>query len=162
MRSVAQSTPIPSTKYPCVPYIHQRTVHFQDTDAAGVVYFANVLTMCHEAYEASLVAFGVDLKTFFGSSEVAVPIVYASVDFLKPMFCGDRLQVFLNSMQTADSEFELYYQIFTEDTNSKPLSKAMTRHVCINRATRQRCNLPDELIQWLGPLVAPERLPADD
>lgn len=145
-----------------MPYSYQRTVHFQDTDAAGVVYFANVLAMCHEAYESSLATAGINLQTFFNGSEVAVPIVHASIDFLKPMFCGDRLQIFLNSMQITAGEFELYYQIFTEDTNRKPVSKAMTRHVCIDRATRQRCNLPNELIQWLGSPVALDSSPADD
>ncbi|MFS8118916.1 MAG: acyl-CoA thioesterase, partial [Microcoleus sp.] len=43
-------------------FSYTRTVRFQDTDAAGVVYFANVLAMCHEAYEASLAASGINLK----------------------------------------------------------------------------------------------------
>ena len=32
-------------------FAYYYTVRFQDTDAAGVVYFANVLRICHEAYE---------------------------------------------------------------------------------------------------------------
>jgi 1,4-dihydroxy-2-naphthoyl-CoA hydrolase len=56
-------------------FIYSRTIHFQETDAAGVVYFANLLALCHEAYEASLAEAGVDLRQFFSSGgEVAVPV----------------------------------------------------------------------------------------
>lgn len=131
-------------------YIYPRTVHFQDTDAAGVVYFANILAMCHEAYEASLAAVGINLRTFFGGSEVAVPIVHASVDFLKPMFCGDHLEICLTSSKTATSEFEIRYQIFSADRSHQVLSRALTRHVCVDRATRKRCDLTDLFIQWFA------------
>ena len=48
-------------------FYYRRIVHFQDTDAAGVVYFVNVLAICHEAYEASLAAFDINLKVFFSN-----------------------------------------------------------------------------------------------
>ena len=43
----------------------RRVIRFQETDAAGVVYFANLLALCHEAYEASLAHAGIALKPFF-------------------------------------------------------------------------------------------------
>lgn len=58
-------------------FIYDRTIHFSETDSAGVVYFANILTLCHEAYEASLVASGIELRSFFSSKEIAVPITHA-------------------------------------------------------------------------------------
>ncbi len=128
-------------------FIYPRTVRFQDTDAAGVVYFANVLSMCHEAYEASLGAAGVDLKSFFSVADIALPIVHASVDFFKPMFCGDRLDIHLTARSPHADEFELDYQIFAIGA-PKPLSVAFTRHVCIHRATRSRHPLPDFLPGW--------------
>lgn len=131
-------------------FIYPRTVHFQDTDAAGVVYFANVLTMCHEAYEASLAASGVDLRSFFGGSELAVPIFHASVDFLKPLFCGDRLQVHLTPHRLHPAEFEIQYQIFPLPESRKPFSRAITRHVCIEVATRSRHPLPEFMLTWLA------------
>jgi 1,4-dihydroxy-2-naphthoyl-CoA hydrolase len=130
-------------------FIYDRTVRFQDTDAAGVVYFANVLAICHEAYEASLAAAEIDLKAFFGAAEVAVPIAHASVDFLRPMFCGDRLQIHLHPSQTSPSEFQITYQIFATDMAGKPLSKALTRHVCIAPGSRSRLDLPTFLTHWL-------------
>ncbi|MEM6398800.1 MAG: thioesterase family protein, partial [Cyanobacteria bacterium P01_D01_bin.116] len=62
-------------------FTYNRTIRFQDTDAAGVVYFANVLAICHEAYEASLESLGIDIKQFFTNSSTAFPIIHADVDF---------------------------------------------------------------------------------
>ncbi|MBW4693003.1 MAG: acyl-CoA thioesterase [Lyngbya sp. HA4199-MV5] len=132
-----------------MPFIYQRAVRFSDTDAAGVVYFANVLSLCHEAYEASLAATGIDLKAFFGRSEVAVPIAHASVDFFRPLFCGDRLEVHLTPKLLQDGEFEVAYAVFLEGKLERSVSNATTRHVCIDAATRQRRSLPREVSQWL-------------
>lgn len=128
---------------------YNRTVRFQDTDAAGVVYFANVLSMCHEAYEASLAASGINLKSFFNNPTAAIPIIHASVDFLRPMFCGDNLLIHLTPQQLGDNKFEIAYQIFEASSSEQQLAKVITRHVCINPITRTRTQLPEAITQWL-------------
>lgn len=127
-------------------FTYTRTIRFQDTDAAGVVYFANVLAMCHEAYEESLAASGINLKVFFTNQSVAIPIVHASVDFLRPMFCGDLIFIHLNAEQIGSDKFEINYTIIAL---KQQVAKAITKHVCINPATRTRQQLPTEMMQWL-------------
>ncbi len=128
-------------------FIYQRTVHFQDTDAAGVVYFANVLAMCHEAYEESLAASGINLKSFFSNPTVAIPIVHASVDFLRPMFCGDQIFIHLMTKHLDSGRFELVYQMVA--MADQMVAKAITRHACIDPISRNRKELPDEMMLWL-------------
>lgn len=143
-------------------FVYQRTVHFGETDAAGVVYFANVLTICHEAYEASLEQAGIHLGKFFGKAAVAFPIVHASVDFLRPLGCGDRLVIHLHPEILSQSEFEIRYTIFANAQLDRPASQALTRHVCIDAAARKRQDLSAEITQWLAQwraANAPERSP---
>ncbi|PSB25921.1 acyl-CoA thioesterase [Stenomitos frigidus] len=132
-----------------MPFVYQRTVRFSDTDAAGVVYFANVLSICHEAYEASLAATGIDVKVFFGGVAVAIPIAHTSGNFFRPMACGDRLEIHLIPKLLQDSEFEIAYEVFLENQLERSVSNASTRHVCIDPATRKRRSLPAEVSQWL-------------
>jgi 1,4-dihydroxy-2-naphthoyl-CoA hydrolase len=132
-----------------MPFTHNRTVRFQDTDAAGVVYFANVLSICHEAYEASLAASGINLKSFFNNPTAAIPIIHASVDFLRPMFCGDKLLIHLTPQQLGENKFEIAYQIVEASSSEQQLAKAITKHVCINPITRTRTQLPEAITQWL-------------
>jgi 1,4-dihydroxy-2-naphthoyl-CoA hydrolase len=132
-----------------MPFTYNRTVRFQDTDAAGVVYFANILSMCHEAYEASLATSGINLKSFFNNPEAAIPIVHASVDFLRPMFCGDNLLIHLTPQQLGENKFEIDYQIIAASSSQQQLAKAITLHVCIDPRTRTRTQLPEAMMQWL-------------
>ncbi len=132
-----------------MPFIYTRTVRFQDTDAAGVVYFANVLGMCHEAYEASLAASDINLKLFFSNPDRAIPIVHASVDFYRPMFPGDRLLIQVKPKQITEDEFEIAYQVFSEPVTEKSVAKALTKHICIDAVSRTRKQLSEELMQWI-------------
>jgi 1,4-dihydroxy-2-naphthoyl-CoA hydrolase len=129
-------------------FTYQRQIRFQDTDAAGVVYFANVLAMCHEAYEASLIASGIDLKPFFTTPSAAIPIVHANVDFLRPMFCGDRILIELTPKRLDVDTFEINYQLRATAKESL-LAKALTKHICIDAITRKRQDLPAAIVQWL-------------
>jgi len=131
-----------------MPFVYQRTIRFQDTDAAGVVYFANLLPICHEAYEESLVAAGIELKSFFQNPAAAIPIVHASVDFLRPMVCGDRLLVHLTPQPLTGQTFEIHYAITRTGTEQR-ISNALTRHICINPQTRSRQDLPTQMLAWL-------------
>jgi 1,4-dihydroxy-2-naphthoyl-CoA hydrolase len=130
-------------------FSYLRTVRLSDTDAAGVVYFTNVLAMCHEAYEESLETAGIDLKVFVNNPTTAIPIIHGSVDFFRPMFCGDKLIIHLTPQQLNDREFEVTYQIVTAASLETGLAKAKTRHVCIHPTDRHRMKLPEKILQWL-------------
>lgn len=127
-------------------FTYNRIVRFQDTDAAGVVYFANVLGICHEAYEESLRASGINLKDFFTNPSVAFPIFQANVDFFRPMFCGDNLAISFIPQKLGVDKFELSYEVSIANV---VVAKAITRHVCIDATSRIKQELPGEIIQWL-------------
>lgn len=141
-------------------FVYQRTVRFQDTDAAGVVYFANVMSMCHEAYEASLAASGIDLHNFFCYPKLAIPITHVSIDFLSPMFCGDQQKIYVTPKQLKSSEFEIEYEVFLVEMPSSAqevpqvneicTARAFSKHVCIDSAARTRTDIPLEVMRWLS------------
>jgi 1,4-dihydroxy-2-naphthoyl-CoA hydrolase len=129
-----------------MPFTYNRTVRFQDTDAAGVVYFANILAICHEAYEESLVVSGINLKDFFTNPSVAFPIVHTSVDFFRPLYCGDNSVIRLMPQQLSVDRFEVAYEVIVGEVMA---AKAVTRHVCIETNSRSKRELPEEVTEWL-------------
>lgn len=135
---------------------YARTVRFHETDAAGVVYFANGLVFCHEAYEASLAAAGVDLRRFFSRGAVAYPIVQAQIDFRRPLYCGDRVVIHLTPRPIEAAGFAIAYRLTLETDSAsetipepRPIATASTEHVCIATADRSRQALPDEMMRWI-------------
>ncbi|PSN18338.1 1,4-dihydroxy-2-naphthoyl-CoA hydrolase [filamentous cyanobacterium CCP5] len=131
-------------------FSYSRTIRFHETDGAGVVYFANVLVLCHEAYEASLAFVGIDLQRFFDGQGLAYPIVHASIDFRRPLRCGQEVLIDLAPHQQQESHFEVQYHL-THD--ARTVGSALTRHVCID-AQRQRSPLPPEILGWIQRLRA--------
>ena len=141
-----------------MPFSYSRTIRFHETDGAGVVYFATVLSLCHEAYEASLEAAGVEMREFFSPVGIVVPVVHASVDFFRPLHCGDRLSISLQPALLSEESFEIHYKISQAQSEEqaaeaarppRPWVRALTRHVCIQVDPRQRQPLPPSLRQRL-------------
>ena len=127
-------------------FTYDYTVRFRDTDAAGVVYFANVLNICHDAYEASLQASGINLQQFFTKPVVAFPIIHASVDFFRPIFCGDKLAIKLIPQKLGTNKFEINYEVFIDNI---VVSKANTKQVCIDANSRRKLDFPKDIMSWL-------------
>ena len=128
-------------------FSYEYRIQFRDTDAAGVVYFANIISICHIAYEASLIAADINMKIFLNNPEFAVPITHVSADFYKPLCCGDRVIIELMPRSIDIHKFEIKYQILS--TNSVVLAIAITKHIVIDPQTRKRKELPEALNNWL-------------
>jgi 1,4-dihydroxy-2-naphthoyl-CoA hydrolase len=134
-------------------FSYNYTIQFRDTDAAGVGYFASIVSICHVAYEASLIETGIDLKLFVSNPEFAVPITHVAADFLRPLYCGDRVTISLTPQEIDRGKFEINYQILSIDPQSVDLqilaATATTKHVVIDPQTRKRQDLPGSIAQWL-------------
>lgn len=130
-------------------HTYSRRIHFSDTDAAGVTYFANYLSICHEAYEEALAAAGIELKQFFGDEGIIIPISNARADFLRPLPCGAQVEVEVNPQQVKEDTFFIDYYIYLLGTTRKPAAQAKTAHVCLDAASRKRTPLPEKLVEWI-------------
>jgi 1,4-dihydroxy-2-naphthoyl-CoA hydrolase len=137
-----------------VSFKYSYVIQFRDTDAAGVVYFANIISICHVAYEASLIESGIELKIFVNNSEFAVPITHVSADFFRPLYCGDRVTIELTPHAIDNCKFEIKYQISSKDpqtsTQEIVIATATTKHVVIDPQTRKRRDLPAAIAQWMA------------
>jgi 1,4-dihydroxy-2-naphthoyl-CoA hydrolase len=132
-----------------MPFSYQRMIHFSDTDAAGVVFFANFLSLCHEAYEESLAAAGIDLTTFFSDHGVVVPIAKSEASYLRPLRAGDKVLVALAPEPLSENSYALNCEVVKLGAAKKTVARVRTEHVCISSKTRERLPLPPALAAWL-------------
>ena len=132
-----------------MPFSYQRTIHFSDTDAAGVVFFANYLSICHEAYEEALSAAGIELGKFFSDTGVVVPIAKSEAEYQRPMQTGDKIRVQVTPRRLSENSFELRYEMFRLGPSEKRAAVLRTEHVCIATAGRTRLPLPPALASWV-------------
>jgi 1,4-dihydroxy-2-naphthoyl-CoA hydrolase len=131
-----------------MPFVYRRTIRFADTDAAGVVFFPNHLAICHEAYEESLAADGVKLQTFFGQNDVLVPVTRSQAEYLRPLACGDQIQVTLTPTALGPDGYAIDYEVHRLGPPDKLAARVRTEHVCLSARTRERQALPPALAAW--------------
>jgi 1,4-dihydroxy-2-naphthoyl-CoA hydrolase len=132
-------------------FTHQRTLRLGDTDAAGVVYFASLLSICHETYEAFLDDRQLSLAQLLTAGEWGLPIVHAEIDFWRPLRCGDRLNIQLHLHHLSQQGFTSQYQLSKQDDPDVWVARAQLEHVCVVRSLGRKGDLPP---QWLAVLQA--------
>ena len=129
---------------------YQRTIHFSDTDAAGVVFFANYLAICHEAYEEALAAAGIEIRLFFSNVGAVVPVSKSDAEFLRPLYCGDKVRVSVKPTLLTGDSYAVDYEMVKLGNPEKLAGRIRTCHVCIDSTTRERVVLPPALAAWVA------------
>lgn len=133
-----------------MPYSYSRTIHLADTDAAGVVYFARTLSLCHEAYEEALGAAGIPLKGLFGASDLLIPISRSEAEYLRPLQTGDQVRISVKPELRSENSFAVSYEVVRIGTVEKVAARVRTEHVCTSMSKRERAPLPAALAAWVA------------
>jgi len=68
-------------------------VYFEDTDAGGIVYFANYLKFAERARTEFLRTVGIESSTLMDTDNIALTVKTCSLDYLKPARLDDALEV---------------------------------------------------------------------
>lgn len=131
-----------------MPFTYSRTVRLADTDAAGVMFFARTLAVCHEAYEESLAAAGISLASLLGG-DVVVPISKSEADYLRPLRVSDKLRITVAPEPLTDHSFAIRFEVHKLGAVEKLAARVRTEHVCTSPAKRERAALPPALLAWV-------------
>lgn len=68
-------------------------VYYEDTDAAGIVYYANYLKFAERARTEMLRALGTNQSRLAAEQGIAFAVSRCTADYLKPARLDDRLEV---------------------------------------------------------------------
>jgi acyl-CoA thioester hydrolase len=71
----------------------QTRVYYEDTDAAGIVYYANYLKFAERARTEILRDAGISQRQIAAEDRVAFPVRAVSVEYLRPAMLDDSLLV---------------------------------------------------------------------
>jgi 1,4-dihydroxy-2-naphthoyl-CoA hydrolase len=103
--------------------------------------------MAHDAYESFMEQIGFAFAGIIRDSDFLIAIVRAEADFLAQLNVGDRLEVNLSAEKVGETSYTLVYKLKRSDDS--PAGRVRTVHVCIDKATRQKRPLPDDLREAL-------------
>jgi len=122
---------------------HQVIVGMQDTDAAGILFFASQFVFAHTVYERFLEELGFSFVEALENEPFLMPIVHAESDYYKPLKVGDRLDVELTVAAIGDSSMTLEYAFGAADGGVSGRSTSV--HVAVSREDGKKIPLPEKL-----------------
>ena len=123
------------------------TVRMYDTDAAGILYFANQFRFIHDTFEEWITSHGWGFDRLFDDSPYTFVIVHAESDYLHSITVGDVLDIQLSVDRIGDTSFTMKYDLFKGDIK---VGLVKTVHVVLDKKTKQKCSIPDELKNAFG------------
>ncbi len=126
---------------------YETKIRLYDTDAAGILFFANQFKFVEEAYEAFLEKNGIILKEFLLKSDFIVPIVHAESDFLSPLRPGDKIIIEIDLLNKSENSFSLSHKIINGENNL--CGKGNTVHVCVSRKNFKKISIPENIDKML-------------
>jgi acyl-CoA thioester hydrolase len=122
----------------------QVRVRYQDTDAAGVVYYANHLAYFEVARVDLLRALGMSINEVQRRG-VVMPAIDAHCRYLRPALLDDLLDVWLWPTELGRVRFAFAYEIRRGD---ELVATGSTRHAVVDQASGRAVPVPG----WIGEL----------
>lgn len=127
------------------------TIKLHDTDAAGILFYANQFRIIHDIYEKFLGRIGYPFQERFLSNDFFIPIVRAESDFNSPLTVGDTIEIGLSVAVIGDTSFTLEYRL--TDLDGEVVGSAQTVHVTIDPKTGTKIALPESFREKLEEAV---------
>ena len=124
-------------------------VRYAETDTMGVVYYGNYLTYFEVGRVEFLRQHGLPMSEV--DRQVRLPVVEATVRYLRPARLDDLLRVRAWIADRKRASFLFRYEIRQEETGAV-VATGETRHACWHPETQRMVAIPE----WLEPLLAPE------
>ena len=129
-------------------FTYETSVKLHNTDAAGLLFFADQFNLAHDCYELFMESIGFSFKHIIQESDFLLAIVHAEADFLQALYSGDRLTIKLKVAKIGTTSFTLAYDLTMDKKGT--VGTAKTVHVCIDKSSREKKDLPDPLVAALS------------
>ncbi len=126
---------------------------FRDADPAQIMYFANIYSLAHDAFEEFIVAAGYKYSDWFTKKLHIVPIRHCEADYLNPLLPGSTYQIDVSVQQCRETSFQMKY-VFSAHGKIHAIVKMV--HVVLNPETKQKMDLPPNLKTKLLPFLEPQ------
>ena len=102
----APATQAPAIQAPAAHYFPLR-VYYEDTDAAGIVYYANYLRFAERARTEMLRATGFASSELMADAGIALGVRRCNVDYRRPARLDDELEVETRVVRVDGASLEL-------------------------------------------------------
>ena len=149
----------PGTPPAAPPFRHALRVYWEDTDAGGVVFYANYLKFFERARTEWLRHLGLGQQQLRASTGAIFVVTQTSVRYRAPARLDDLLEVSVEPRRHGSASMTIFQQAWRDGTL---LADGEIRIGCVEDSTFRPRRLPDEVIAKMSssPLAPFDAVPA--
>lgn len=128
------------------PFTWPVRVYYEDTDAGGVVFYANYLKFFERSRTEMLRALGYEQDELMTTEGIIFVVRSVQVDYLNPARFNDQLQVSAQIMRPGKASLT-FEQLITR--NEDVLCSSVIRIACLDAHTLRPKAIPENLLELL-------------
>ncbi len=127
-------------------FSYKYRVYWEDTDAGGVVYYANYLKFMERCRTEWLRELGIDQHRLRMERRLQFAVVGVTIDFLRPAVLDDEILVTAALIRLSGATISFKQAIYRGDVQ---LIEASTRVACLDSASLKPRAIPKDLfLEW--------------
>lgn len=135
------------TRRPHLPYTHTLRVYWEDTDAGGIVFYANYLKFFERARTEWLRSLGFGQQQLKDARGLMFLVASTAVDYLSPARLDDELRVNATLDEAGRASMVIAQQAWCAD---RLLARGRIRIGCVDVGTLRPQRIPTDLIEAIG------------
>ncbi len=142
-----------TTSAPCdafARFVLPLRVYWEDTDAGGVVYYANYLKFCERARSEWLRSLGVDQQRLAQTEGLMFVVSTAEVRYLSPARLDDALLVGVDFGARGAASLEFVQQVRRDDPARTLLAEARVLVACVQAQSFRPQRMPELIRRAVG------------
>lgn len=125
----------------------QVRVYYEDTDAGGIVYYANYLKFMERARTEWLRSLGVDQPRLMRDQRLMFVVVSTDVKYLKPARFDDLLNVSCRMMSITRTSLSFGQEVRRDDEQGELLISATVKAACVDADRLRPRAIPANLLE---------------
>lgn len=123
-------------------------VYWEDTDAGGVVYYANYLKFMERARSEWLRAFGFEQDVLRDEAGVVFVVRRVEIDYLSPARFNEQLGVSVSLHEMGRASLSVRQELMR---GSDRLAEAVVTLACVDAIRFKPVKIPEPILQALAP-----------
>jgi acyl-CoA thioester hydrolase len=127
------------------PFVWPVRVYWEDTDAGGIVYYANYMKFMERARTEWLRAIGIDQVLLKDDHGLMFVVVDVEAHYRRPARYGDQLQVTCKVSETTRASITLDQEVYLETVGGERLLDGRVRAACLDAQSYRPRPLPQLL-----------------
>ena len=111
-------------------FIYTTRIYYEDTDAGGVVYYANYLKFLERARSEAIYSLGLSNRELLEKEGIIIIVKSCNIEYKKPAKFEDEIQIISTIKEVKNSSFKMQQLIHKETT---VISEAVVTLVTVNK-----------------------------